>query len=58
MTMHEKNINEFLEFIKKPGYYINKNDYKFLQAALDKYDGTYAFYCTPKVHKNKIPVPL
>ena len=54
----DNNINEFLEFIKKPGYYINKNYCKYLQAALDKYDGIATFYCMPKVHKNKIPVPL
>ena len=49
----EKNVKEFLDYIKEHNHQINKQDYDYLIMALDRHDGIATFYCMPKVHKEK-----
>ena len=54
----EETVNEFLDYIRKVGLQLHKDKHKCLNTALNQFDGIANFYCMPKVHKNKIPVPL
>ena len=53
-----KNLKEFLEHIKQLGLQLNQHDYKCLHSALSQHNGIEKLYCMPKVHKDKMPVPL
>ena len=54
-----ESMNEFFDFIKQPGCHVPKSDFKYLKDGCNEYEhGILIFYCLPKVHKNKIPIPL
>ena len=51
-------IDEFLDFIKQPGMQIDEDDCICLEKTKDQFDRISTFYCLPKIHKKKKPIPL
>ena len=51
-------MEEFFDFVKQPGLEIYGKDMVYFQQAAETLTCMATFYCLPKTHKNKTPVPL
>ena len=51
-------MNEFLNLMKETNLKLPLEDQKYLNHANNNIAGIYAFYCMPKIHKNKTPTSL
>ena len=53
-----ESMEEFFSCVQQPGLEIEKKDLAYLKQAAETWTGMANFYCLPKVHKKKTPVPL
>ena len=51
-------MEEFFEHVQQPGLEINNKDLAYLKEAAEIWTGMANFYCLPKVHNKKHPIPM